>query len=105
MATGTKRSAKLIFVSSQSLKHYSSDARITAEISAGALGVGFGKATDHLQTVISSARTCGAAGIRGNRSVGNGHGKQWQGTEEELTEWQKRTIQTCETSKFRKQIA
>jgi hypothetical protein len=79
MATGTQRTAQLIFVSGQSLKHDSGDAWITAEKGAGALGIGFGKTTDNLQTVIGSTRACGAAGVRGNRSVGSRHGKQEQG--------------------------
>jgi len=79
VATGTERSAQLIFVSGQSLKHYSGYTRITTEIGTGALGIGFGKTSDNLQTVISSARTSCAAGVRGNRSVRSRHGKQEQG--------------------------
>jgi hypothetical protein len=105
MATGTQRTAQLIFVSGQSLKHDSGYSWVTAEIRAGALSVGFSKATDHLQTVIGSTRGCGATGVCGNRSVGSGHGKQRRGTVKELTVRQKPAMPTCETSEFRKSKA
>jgi len=51
VTAGTQSATQIILMAGQPLKHYCGHAKVAAEISAGALGIGFGKTPDHLETL------------------------------------------------------
>ena len=51
VTAGAEGTTQVVFMASQSLKNNGRNARIAAEIGAGALGIGFGKTPNHLKTL------------------------------------------------------